>query len=62
MRSRRKVFNQVLLLLRNLKGEEIKIKDIEFTFKNGSAHSCKIEICSTDKPDLKIVKGSKDHS
>jgi hypothetical protein len=60
MRSRRKVFKQFLLLLRNLKGEDIRIADIEFSYRNGTARGIKVEILSEDRPALKIVKNKKD--
>jgi hypothetical protein len=56
MHNRRKLVKQLMLLLRNLKGEEVKICDIEYVLCNGRISSVKIDIQASRRPPLKIVK------
>lgn len=59
MQSRRQLAKKILLLLRNIKGDELLVKDIEFVFRDGMASSLKLEIQGAERPKLKILKGDK---
>lgn len=57
MPNRQKLVKQFLLLIRNIKGDEIKIVDIETVLRNGSLEGLKLEIrASEKKPRLKLIK------
>lgn len=59
MRSKRKLAKQILILLRNLKGADHKLEDVEIIFRDGLVCGYKLEIKEVQKPKLKAIKGGK---
>lgn len=59
MDGRAKVVKQFLLLLMNVGGDEVRIKDIEMVLKNGAVAGIKLEIAAKERPKLELVKDIK---
>lgn len=61
MPNREKLVKQFLLLIRNIKAEEVKIVDIETVLRNGELEGIKLEIRADVKQRLRLVKPSDGH-
>jgi hypothetical protein len=51
-----------MFLLRNIKGDDAKLKEFEIVYRDGAVHGLKIEILADEKPrpKLELIKDEKD--